>query len=988
MLNATLEKSFLGNRLNPDSDEGGFYIPNLVDEFTQRAPPSGMKKIKFRTINRGGGEDLIARLENAESFEKPAMRVISSTANTAEKAPEKTFSAAASQSSPVSSPLNLSPNSPLSSSSNSRTNPSPSSSSISPARKFGESPDALRNLISGLRKGREKINDALPAETRQSSASGSTSEGIHIERYDRKSQYDVLRDMSSGRDRTYATLKEFMQNTLEKKLEKINSSEIIFKIDSAPQLVNYCLDFEKKVADKRKRSKNISESFERQVSEMRESLKIRISNALGDDYYNVLRSVIDRDEKFYSMHPELSPASLGSKVSIYSAVNRALEAKTRGMFLPRISENRIRSEVTNLSEIMYGGKNWTQRVENLQNALRQIYNSGKKCALNDRELLAVSLIRNELANNRYIHGKKVEHRDEEGSLQVTYTGIRKTREMRDATNYLRFNTKVKSVLNGLDSLVAEENCILSWPSVAASKLSDTFSETVTTVEETCHKVVQTVEKTLTESIDTVEDNFKQGYSLANTRVAKGMANLTASASIVLNKTYSTVAAYAKKAGKSVNEFLAEDYSVIAAYAKKAGKSVSEFLTEYYNASASKYKPENMIGKIESGTVTLQSLVEGIRMPRISAKMPAVLTADLVLPRLSLPKVNLPKLSDYAINTDYVKNGAKAVKYGALAASLIFTLYTSKLLGNVAVTAYHQWQHRQVASQELTPEQRAQRIVTGFEAAKKHSQELIAIQQANLERIAKEEYQKKQTAYAAERQHMIDTYQSFPVKNWQSKLTGWPGRRLNPFNRRACRRIMNSGQRAPGWCWEHHDGFDINGDKGDSEFAFDKGIVIHAGWIGGYGNAVIILHPNGYSTLYGHGKVNGLKVKVGQEVERGQLVMLMGSTGYSTGNHLHFELRDSNGKTLNALNKDVMNAYLGPETLEQLANVGYIKDPTKISVPAYLWKGGHVSKNTADAANTYLKKHAETAQKYSAAPQKMFGSGSIGPKHGISAQETR
>lgn len=96
----------------------------------------------------------------------------------------------------------------------------------------------------------------------------------------------------------------------------------------------------------------------------------------------------------------------------------------------------------------------------------------------------------------------------------------------------------------------------------------------------------------------------------------------------------------------------------------------------------------------------------------------------------------------------------------------------------------------------------------------------------------------------------------------------------------------------------HTGIDIGGIGYDAPvYASADGIVITAGWLGGYGNAVIIDHGNGISTLYGHN--SKLTVKVGQEVKRGDLIAKSGSTGVSTGPHIHFEVR-VNGKTVNPL----------------------------------------------------------------------------------------
>ena len=68
----------------------------------------------------------------------------------------------------------------------------------------------------------------------------------------------------------------------------------------------------------------------------------------------------------------------------------------------------------------------------------------------------------------------------------------------------------------------------------------------------------------------------------------------------------------------------------------------------------------------------------------------------------------------------------------------------------------------------------------------------------------------------------------------------------------------------------------------------EGTIKYAGWMGGYGNLVIISHGNGVETYYGH--CSKIYVKKGQEVTAGDTIAAVGSTGYSTGNHLHFEIR--------------------------------------------------------------------------------------------------
>ncbi|MCH4167190.1 MAG: peptidoglycan DD-metalloendopeptidase family protein [Megasphaera sp.] len=89
----------------------------------------------------------------------------------------------------------------------------------------------------------------------------------------------------------------------------------------------------------------------------------------------------------------------------------------------------------------------------------------------------------------------------------------------------------------------------------------------------------------------------------------------------------------------------------------------------------------------------------------------------------------------------------------------------------------------------------------------------------------------------------------------------------------------------------HSGIDIGVDYGTPVHAADSGVVVDAGWISGYGYAVVIDHGNGLSTLYGHNE--SLAVSSGQSVSQGQVIAYAGSTGNSTGPHVHFEVR-SNG----------------------------------------------------------------------------------------------
>jgi murein DD-endopeptidase MepM/ murein hydrolase activator NlpD len=106
-----------------------------------------------------------------------------------------------------------------------------------------------------------------------------------------------------------------------------------------------------------------------------------------------------------------------------------------------------------------------------------------------------------------------------------------------------------------------------------------------------------------------------------------------------------------------------------------------------------------------------------------------------------------------------------------------------------------------------------------------------------------------------------------------KINNEFGFRRNPFGGRS---------------FEFHPGIDVDGEKGDVVVATANGVVIKAGWTGGYGNLIELDHGNGLKTRYGH--MSKIEVAVGDIVQRGEQMGLIGSTGRSTGPHLHFELR--------------------------------------------------------------------------------------------------
>jgi murein DD-endopeptidase MepM/ murein hydrolase activator NlpD len=119
----------------------------------------------------------------------------------------------------------------------------------------------------------------------------------------------------------------------------------------------------------------------------------------------------------------------------------------------------------------------------------------------------------------------------------------------------------------------------------------------------------------------------------------------------------------------------------------------------------------------------------------------------------------------------------------------------------------------------------------------------------------------------------------------------------PLLRARLTSVFGARRAAAGGGSRAHAGVDLAAPLGSPVTAALPGRVSMAGWAGGYGNLVVVEHGNGLETRYAH--LSSIRVVPGQQIRQGELVGLVGSTGHSTGPHLHYEIRQ-NGRPLNPL----------------------------------------------------------------------------------------
>ena len=125
-------------------------------------------------------------------------------------------------------------------------------------------------------------------------------------------------------------------------------------------------------------------------------------------------------------------------------------------------------------------------------------------------------------------------------------------------------------------------------------------------------------------------------------------------------------------------------------------------------------------------------------------------------------------------------------------------------------------------------------------------------------------------YFANRREGLNSTPS--IRPSRAPISSGFGYRLDPFGRRTTKR---------------HNGVDFAGKPDSPIVVTADGVVRHAGWVPSYGQAILVDHGFGYSTLYAH--TTGIQVRAGDVVKRGDKIATMGSSGRSTGTHLHYEV---------------------------------------------------------------------------------------------------
>ncbi|MFE0579610.1 MULTISPECIES: M23 family metallopeptidase [unclassified Streptomyces] len=223
---------------------------------------------------------------------------------------------------------------------------------------------------------------------------------------------------------------------------------------------------------------------------------------------------------------------------------------------------------------------------------------------------------------------------------------------------------------------------------------------------------------------------------------------------------------------------------------------------------------------------------------------------------------------------------KTAGYAGIAA-----IATTGVVGSLAAPAFAADNHSSSA-----PENGLGAVLVAEDLAGDITDQAVSQQRAAEHAAAQEQAEAAAKQQAAEAKRLAEAKAKAEREAAERAAREEERKRLNTFVSPLDDSYVSTQYRAGGGMWSSgsHTGIDFHAASGTSVHAVGFGTVVEAGWGGAYGNNVVIKHNDGTYTQYGH--MSSLNVTVGQQVTPGQQIGLSGSTGNSSGPHLHFEAR--------------------------------------------------------------------------------------------------
>jgi murein DD-endopeptidase MepM/ murein hydrolase activator NlpD len=252
------------------------------------------------------------------------------------------------------------------------------------------------------------------------------------------------------------------------------------------------------------------------------------------------------------------------------------------------------------------------------------------------------------------------------------------------------------------------------------------------------------------------------------------------------------------------------------------------------------------------------------------------------------------VKSFQINTHFIKNFRKYLLGTGSLFSALLLLFTAIFLNVIEInlengrltSKIHSLYSKQILADSLKLDEKLKNIDYNLSQINNYLvvRGILPLtnQGGEISKSSRDEYSQINTI---ENQSIVflSTLKSIPLGlPYNGNVTSDYGYRSNPFG---------------GYSSEFHPGIDLKGPYGDPIFATADGVIENSDWNGGYGNAVIINHEFGYTTLYGH--LSRVNVSDGERINAGDLIGFIGSTGRSTGPHLHYEIR-RNGEDIDPI----------------------------------------------------------------------------------------